>query len=158
MDRDLSKLIDEAIHMELHIGDLYLLFSNQFPEESDFWGKLAKEEENHATLLCTLKQMGDADVEIPKGLLPDTIEELIKSNLEIQKAYEAFEKKPDRTRAFQFALRIENCAGEMHYNTFMTVAPPSPLTDIFRKLNGDDVDHASRINEYMLKHRIPKED
>ena len=155
MDTEFRKLIDEAIHMELNIGELYLLFYRQFPDESQFWWELVIEEENHAALLKTVKQMGSADVDIPRDMLPEGLEELIKSNLVIQKAYEDFKNNPDRDRAFRFAYRIETSAGELHYNAFMKNAPDSTVTDIFKRLNGDDVDHAERIRQYMIKHQIP---
>jgi len=155
MDTEFRKLIDEAIHMELNIGELYLLFYRQFPDESQFWWELAIEEENHAALLKTVKQMGSADVDIPGELLPEELGELIKSNLVIRKAYKDFKNNPDRDRAFRFAYRIETSAGELHYNAFMKNAPESPVSDIFKRLNGDDVDHAERIRQYMIKYRIP---
>ena len=114
MDTEFRKLIDEAIHMELNIGELYLLFYRQFPDDSQFCWKLAMEEENHAALLKTMKKMGSVDVDIPRDMLPEGLEELIKSNLLIQKAYEDFKNNPDRDRAFRFAYRIETSAGEWH--------------------------------------------
>lgn len=157
-DPEFTALIDEAIRMELNIGELYLLFYSQRKDDSQFWWTLAIEEENHAALLKTVKQMEHMNVDIPLEFLPAKLEELEKSNQEVLSAYDEFKTHPDRTRAFQFAFRIENSAGELHYNTFMVNASDSSVAGVFKKLNGMDVDHAARIREYMLKNRIPEED
>ncbi|MEN8156156.1 MAG: rubrerythrin family protein [Bacteroidota bacterium] len=158
MNSAFNKLIDEAIHLELKVSDLYLLFYRQFPDESQFWWELSNEEENHAALLKTIKLMGDVDIDIPKELFPKGIEDLIKANLDIQAAYEDFEKHPDRTKAFQFAYRLETSAGEMHFNAFMTNTPGSAVSNVFKSLNGDDIDHAERIRKFMINHQIPLEE
>jgi hypothetical protein len=153
---DFEKLIDEAIRLELYVGELYLLFYRLFPEDATFWWQIAIEEENHAALLKTVKQMDSIHVDLPKDLLPAGIEELRNSNRLILQALEDFEERPDRNRAFHLAHRIENSAGELHYNLFMKEAPPSTVTDMFKRLNGHDVDHAQRIIQYMAENNIPQ--
>ncbi len=155
---EFTALIDEAIRLELNVGKLYLLFYRQFEGDSQFWWKLALEEENHAALLKTVKQMGAMNVDIPGELLPEGMEELVESNQEISAAYDDFENHPERNKAFQFALKIENSAGELHYNAFMVNTTDSPAGAIFKKLNGMDMDHAERVRQYMLQNRIPLED
>ncbi|MFH0757715.1 MAG: rubrerythrin family protein [Bacteroidota bacterium] len=157
-DPEFKALIDESIRLELNVGKLYLLFYEQFKGDSQFWWKLTLEEENHAALLKTVKQMGSLNVDIPGNLLPERLEELVKSNQEISAAYNGFQNHPDRTRAFQFALKIENSAGEIHYNAFMVNKTDSNVGDLFKKLNRMDVDHAERIRQYMLDHGIPLKD
>ena len=148
-------LIEEAIQLELHIGELYLLFHRLFPKDSEFWWKLALEEENHAALLKTVKQMNSVQVHIPGNLLPENIEVLRKSIRLVNEMKGVFEKDPDRNRAFQFSYKVETSAGELHYNSFMKHAPDSPVSMVFKRLNGDDVDHAERIRAYMEAQRIP---
>ncbi len=88
-------------------------------------------------------------VEIPDGILPPGVAELKESNQMILKAMEDFKKKPNRSWAFELAHKIELSAGESHYDNFMRNAPKSRITEVFRKLNGDDVDHARRIRKYV---------
>lgn len=156
MKNAFKNLIDEAIQLELNVGELYLLFYRLFPEDSEFWWEIAIEEENHAALLKTVKQMDAIEVTVPSGLLPGNLEEIKKTNLMIRKAMRDFEDQPDRAGAFRLAYKIENSAGEIHYNAFMKHAPDSRITGVFRKLNGDDVDHAERIRFYMGQHQIPQ--
>ncbi len=154
MSQNFNLLIQQAIQLELNVGELYLLFHRLLPEDSEFWWELAIEEENHAALLKTAELMKNAQVDIPEDLLPPGISDLMKSNQMIIQAREEFKKKPDRIRAFQLALEIEISAGESHYDKFMQGASDSPITKIFKKLNRDDVDHAERIRQYMLEHQI----
>lgn len=144
-----QQLIDEAIRLELNIGELYLLFHELFPEDARFWWELAIEEENHAALLKTVKQMASVNIPIPEELLPGTIEELMNSNNLVAKMKESFQENPDRIKALRFAYQVEKSAGELHYNSFMTHASDSRITRMFKKLNGSDLDHAERIKNYM---------
>jgi len=155
MSRTFELLIQQAILLELNVGQLYLLFHRFLPDDGEFWWEIAIEEENHAALLKTVKQMMNSRVDIPEDLLPSGIDELKNSNQMIIQAMEDFKKVPDRTRAFQLALEIEISAGESHYDRFMQSAPNSRISNIFKKLNGDDVNHAERIRQYMLENQIP---
>jgi hypothetical protein len=157
MDDEFLKLIEEAIRLELNIAELYMLFYRQFDQDAEFWWKLVIEEENHAALLKTVKQMELTNVDTPRELFPEGVGELEMSNQEIREAIMKFEKEPDRERSFQFAYIIETSAGEMHFNAFMKNAPESRLTKIFKKLNGADLDHADRIKNYMASANIPFE-
>lgn len=148
MSQNFGLLIREAIQLELNVAKLYLLFHDLFPEDGAFWWQLVIEEENHAALLKTVEQMEATRVEIPDGILPPGVLELQESNQMILKAMVDFEKQPDRAWAFELAHKIELSAGESHYDNFMRNAPESRITDVFKRLNGDDVDHARRIQKY----------
>lgn len=152
MYQNFDQLIKEAIQLELNVARLYLLFHQLLPEDSTFWWELVIEEENHAALLKTVEQMETSMVDIPEGILPNGLAELQEANQMILKAREDFEKQPDRAKAFQLAYKIEIAAGESHYNNFMKNAPESRLTEIFRILNRDDLDHARRILKYKEEH------
>ena len=152
---NLDSLLLEAIRLELLVGELYLLFHRQHPEDERFWWELALEEENHAALLKTVRQMSDVQVSIPSDLLPENLKLLKESCAMVQAYITSFQKTPDRDRSFQTALSIENSAGELHYNSFMKEAPDLEVSKVFKKLNGSDLDHAERIREYMKKNQIP---
>jgi len=152
MYQNFGPLINEAIQVELNVARLYLLFHKLLPEDATFWWGLAIEEENHAALLRTIEQMDASQVEIPDGIMPNTLAELQKANQMILKAMEDFERQPERVYAFQLAHKIELSAGESHYNNFMNNAAESRIVEIFRTLNRDDLNHARRIQEYKKEH------
>lgn len=154
MDATFEKLIDEAILVELNIAELYQLLHRIFPQDSEFWWKLVLEEQNHASLLKTVKKMNDVNVIIPEDLLPVSIQELKKTNRLIRQYKEELEARPNRARAFQLAYELENSAGELHYDSFMRGDSSSIPGKLFKKLNGDDIDHARRIRQYMEEQGI----
>ena len=156
MNDEFSLLIEEAIKLELYVSELYLVFYRKFPDDAEFWWQLAIEEQNHAALLKTVRQMNHTHLKIPEDIVPASLAELADSNKMLQDAIEEFEAHPDRTRAFQVAFKIEHSAGELHYDSFMKYATESRLTTVFRKLNGDDINHAGRIQQYMINHNIPQ--
>ena len=154
MNQHFGQLVREAIQLELNVARLYMLFHRLFPEDAEFWWSLVIEEQNHAALLKTVEKMDASRVEIPEGILPPGLAELQESNQMITKEMDAFKTQPNRAWAFNLAHKIETSAGESHYDNFMRNAPKSRITEVFRKLNGDDVDHARRIREYMVRNHI----
>jgi hypothetical protein len=87
-------------------------------------------------------------------MLPAQFEELKAVNRMLQRSMEEMDSSPDRIRAFHLAYTIENAAGEKHYDTFMKQGTQSPVSEVFRKLNGEDIDHAARIVQYMKQNQI----
>lgn len=49
-----EEILNRLIHQEILLSRLYALFSGQFPQYSELWGKLSQEEERHAKLLKKL--------------------------------------------------------------------------------------------------------
>ncbi len=154
MKEDLEKIIDEAIQLEMNVAELYQLFHELFPEDAQFWKQLSSEEEHHATLLRTVKLMEASDLLFSLEALPGGWEELNKTNQKIGQAIEDFRQNPDRHQAFHLAFELENSAGELHYNIFMKSKYNKRGAAVFRDLNGDDMDHASRIEKYMKQNHI----
>jgi ferritin len=148
-------LIEEAIDLELNVSALYALFYRQYKEDADFWWNLVIEEQNHAALLKTVLQMTHSNVDIPKEILPEGIQELKNSNAKLVLLFKEFEDKPDRIMAFQKAYEVEHLAGELHFDAFMSQESDSRITDVFKKLNGEDKNHAERIRTYMTENNIP---
>ena len=61
---------------------------------------------------------------------------------------------PSREDAFNLALKLAQSAGEIHFQQFMEKSSGSKLDLIFKRLNGDDKDHAMRILSYMKDYGI----
>jgi len=51
-----EKIIQQMVTQEKLLSRLYTLFAQQFPNHAEFWGKLSKEEENHAKLIEKLRE------------------------------------------------------------------------------------------------------
>lgn len=149
MISDIEKYINQAIELELNISDLYLLFYSLFPRDSNFWWTLSIEEKNHAALLKNLKQLYEVSHKIPDEINPQNIEEIESINKEIKSNFLAFKEHPVRNKAFEYALMLEQSAGEAHYQKFAENENLPPVFEVFRQLNMDDKNHATRIRNYM---------
>lgn len=154
MANDLDKYINEAIELELNVSDLYLLFYNLFPEDSNFWWSLTIEEKNHAALLKNLKDLYHIFHEIPNEILLGDYKDLENANRDIRESIDSFRSNPSRKKAFEYAIHIEESAGEAHFQAFAeSTTLPEPF-ETFRQLNMDDKNHSNRIRNYMQQNNI----
>ncbi len=151
MGEIVRQFLIESIALELNIGDLYQQFSAKYEQDYDFWWKLSIEEMNHAALIESIN-----DIFLTEDFLPaDKIElqtiKLRKMNYFIHENIEKFRTdNPLRADAFKLAIEIENSIGESHFELFMTSKPNSEVVKIMQKLNGDDINHASRMTKYIF--------
>ena len=157
MNENLRQLIDEAIKLELNVADIYLSFHYRFPEDAGFWWKIAIEEKNHAALLRNGKQFFlDAGM-FPDELVDTSLEALVGVNNELERILqqEKGDDPPSREAALNLAIKLEELAGEIHFQNAMQQAQhPSEAIKLFQNLNEDDKDHADRIRNYMRQHGI----
>ena len=150
MNEYIKQFLEESIALELYIGDLYQQFSVKFTEASDFWWKLSIEELNHAALIESINDVFLSENLINSDSIENQINELKEMNLQIKQHLDVFRQgTPQRDTAFQIAFEIENSIGEYHFELFMTAQPDSTMMKIMQKLNGDDVNHANRLKQYM---------
>lgn len=150
MNNNLSQLIDEAIKLELNVAALYMSFHHTFPEDSSFWWDLTLEEKNHAALLKSGRQHFIQHGLFPSQIVNTKLEVLVQANNELERLLEEHkETPPSRESAFNLAIKLEESAGEVHFQRAMEKEPDSPAMELFARLNKDDKDHARRIREYM---------
>jgi hypothetical protein len=155
MDQAIKLFLKESVEMELNVGEVYQIFSVKFPGDYDFWWKISMEEMNHAALIESIN-----DIFLTEGILmPEEIEKqaevLRKLNLIVKERIERYKLvSPTRAEAFNYGFELENSVGEFHFQFFMTSESNSQMTKIFQKLNGDDVNHAKRIDDYLKANNI----
>ena len=157
MKEEYRQVIEESIKIELQVAELYLLFYSYLPQDKEFWWKIALEEKNHAALIRSLGDLSEYLTEFPKNLFPSSVIELEKTNTVLSSLIEKFAAEPpDRETAFNTAIKIEESAGELHYQGFMENEKNSSMkvSEIFRQLNREDKNHSIRIRAYMLKNDI----
>ena len=155
MNKELSHLFDEAIQLELNVAELYKIFCTALPRDSFFWKELSMEEENHADLLQSGKDRFEPLGKFPIEMMSPSIQELKSVNSEIQDIIKKYQDTiPSREDAFNIALKLEQSAGELHFQQFMEKESESELDRIFQRLNRDDKDHAEKLREYMNSHDI----
>ena len=155
MDTITEKFIDEAIKLEINMYKIYTLFQELFPEDSDFWKKLASEEINHAETIRKIKPFICLDKEMSNKFDSEYMESIQNENEKMQKIIDEFEKDSTRSNAFKIALELENNAIEIHYQTYLVNAKKdSYVANVFKGLTGDDKNHAQRVQNYITKSNI----
>ena len=156
MSDDLQQLIEEATRMEIDVAKIYLGFHHRFHEDADFWWKLAIEEEDHAALLLSGKQYFLDVGMFPPELVDNSLATLKNLNRELECIIRYEEESPlSRVAAFNLAIKLEESAGEVHFQHAMhETEHPSEALKLFQSLNEADVDHADRIRNYMRQKGI----
>ena len=156
MDKELSRILDESIQLELNVADLYLSFCHAFAEDKDFWSHLAEEEENHAALLRSGKLESLDEGHFPAKILTTNLDALSKVNKEIKELLKEHKQKPPSSRAsaFEIAIEVEESTGEIDFSCFMEQQADSPALKLFRRVDSEDRDHARRIRNYMREKGI----
>lgn len=155
-NKDLRPLIEEAIKLELGMARLYLLCHHVFPEDAGFWWKIAIEEEHHAALLRSGEQYFLDAGEFPVELVGSSLAALANFNGEIESIFrQGSDALPSREFVFNLALKLEESAGEVHFqNAMHETDHPSEAIKLFQSLNEGDKDHAERIRKYMRQNGI----
>ncbi len=156
MIEDLNQLIEEAIKLELNVAKIYLSFHHRFPEDASFWWKMALEEKNHAALLKDWKQHFLYAGMFPRELTGESLEILVNMNSTLKGILrQEKEAPPSRAVAFNLALKLEESAGEVHFqNAKKKTGHLSEALKLFQSLNDADKKHADRIRSYMNKNGI----
>lgn len=151
MSENIRQLIEAAIRLELNVAKVYLNFHHAFPEDAGFWWKIAIEEEHHAALLRSGEQYFlDAGM-FPSELVDTSLATLARLNGEMESLLvQENETHQSREFAFNLAIKLEESAGEVHFQHAMhETGQPSEAIKLFQSLNEDDKNHADRIRSYM---------
>lgn len=155
MDHAIRLYLKESVEMELNVGDVYQLFSAKFPQDYEFWWKISIEEMNHAALIESINDVFLTESVLPSDSIEKQTEDLRKMNHSVRGRIERYKLvPPTRLEAFKYGFELENSIGEYHFEYFMTTSTPSQMMKIFQKLNGDDINHAMRIDNYMKNNNI----
>ena len=156
MNSHYQEIIEESIRLELNVAALYMVFFEQLPADSDFWWKLVIEEKNHASLLKSIRDIFMDVTGIPEDIFAESVEDVRKANSAVEELTENYRKsRPTREEAFNAALSLEETAGEIHFQGFMSGDANDSISRVFKQLNGEDRDHAHRLREYMEIYGIP---
>ncbi len=156
MDKELARILDESIQLELNVADLYLSFCHAFAEDKDFWSRLAEEEGYHAAFLKSGKLESLDEGHFPAKILTTNLNALIKVNKEIKELVKEHKQKPPSSRAsaFEIAIKVEESTGEIDFSCFMRQQAESSALNLLHRVNSEDKDHARRIRNYMREKNI----
>jgi len=149
MAKNLDELLDISIELEMLMSELYFLYEKLFPEDRQFWWKMANEEVNHASLLESGRIYLDKGL-LPEEILFEDIDKLEMTRKRIQDLISAYKRTPPSYQeAYYEAVKLESSATELHFQLLMTGQSDSKIVKIFQELNGNDQDHSRRISELL---------
>ncbi len=138
---DIIRYFEESIKVENNLSELYLLFSQTYLEDREFWWTLSLEEKNHAALIESEKLFYKVHA-FPDELFSLDLDELIKLNGTLNSKIEHFKINQTRENAFKTALELENSALEHHYQEIVESNSNDRAVQLFKQLNRADKDHA----------------
>ncbi len=146
----LEELINESIKLELNASNLYELFSNLLPNDTEFWKQLSCEETGHAQQIQAIKNSFIQNGSFPPELMADAIEVLKLDNARIHALIEHTRANPPTPiMACEIALKLEQDSGESYYTQFTEKTPESEIEATFRKINKANMKHEQRIREHV---------
>lgn len=103
MGNEIIDILNESIKLELNVAELYMLFYEIFPEDSNFWWDLSLEEKNHASLLRSGLDFIKSSEMFPREFLAPAIDKLHEINTMIVGLIKEYrEEKPTKKRHFQY--------------------------------------------------------
>lgn len=141
----LSALLELSIDLELAVSDLYLLYSEHYHDDRDFWWRLALEEKNHAAVLKSGRLFLQVD-KLPQGSVSDNYAQLENVLGVLRERIERFKTSaPSMSDAYHYAHALECSAAEAHYQSFMGREPRNSTERAFQTLGREDRNHAQRI-------------
>ena len=145
-------VLDMLVANEQSIGQLYHEYSDVFPEFSDFWEKLAKEEYNHASWL------NEVSPKVVEGSLHIDERRFTKEAGESYRKYlegefeKARQKGISLLQALSVALNIEESLIESKYFEVLE-ADSTELRRIFSDLESATRDHMRRVRKVWSENR-----
>lgn len=114
-----------------------------------------REEKNHAALINSCSHAVAKAGNFLLEMLPPSAQSVHALNMKIAENIKKHKDNlPLREVAFNIALKIEQSAGESHFQEFMAKTPGAKIYKMFQRLNGEDKDHAIRLSSYMELHNI----
>jgi hypothetical protein len=148
-------ILDHYIALERNAARLYRHFRDAFPVDADFWWQLAQEEENHASLLRSLRDYFPPGNPTPATLLGASAEDLVGTAKIIDDFIVALDAGPfTRRSALERALRLETLPGELEFQQMLEAGGDGRVEKVLTRLCGEDRDHALRI-EARLRQLFP---
>ncbi len=151
----LIEAIELSICIEYNISAIYTFFHESFPEDSEFWWKLALEEKNHAALFESSIDIIKNIDQFPQDLIVHDISTLKTDNKKtLDLVYQYKSLPPNREQAFNTALELENTETELRYQKFMINHNNNQIERIFREINESDKNHTKRLLAYMEEHGV----
>ena len=151
MADELSERLKLCIAIEANIGEIYREFADMFPKARSLWGQLAREEENHASILAVGSRYANLG-KLPDYVLPDSLahmRETLGLVASVRAAAQA--KSISINEALEMSLTLEETLEESHLPDMMTRETQSEVVSRLQRLLKDTRSHIVKIKDYMKR-------
>jgi rubrerythrin len=151
MRNELSERLRICIAIEAGIGEIYDDFAKMFPGASDLWGELAREEENHASILAIGNRYANLG-KLPAIVVPDSLTHMRDTLgfVDIVKAT-VQSRNVSIDEALEMSLKLEQTLEEGHLPDVMTHETDSEVVARLQRLLADTRSHIVKIKDYMKR-------
>jgi len=140
----------QLIAIEEGMERLYRLFCSKFPEHREFFSQLADEEQRHAGVLKELLTLPAQEIAQAINLISRRVDEFEQVNQLLAREHRGFEELPKTViEGLELAFKLEESAGELHYQFVVTTEVKNRALEKIRGLTGADRDHAQRVRSYL---------
>jgi len=129
-------MLEESVKFELEAYKIYGIFKESNKTDSEFWGIIAEEELDHASLLKKCISLHSDNTEILDIISTVDIEIIADARKNAERYITEFQNNPTPQKAWELAIKIENSIVESAYQKFMDSMPDSKLRELFQLLNG----------------------
>ncbi|MBI5074365.1 MAG: hypothetical protein HZB62_04255 [Nitrospirae bacterium] len=151
MQDNLPGELKACIDMETLCCRIYKKYATLFPETAVFWEDLAREEEQHISVLIIARGFfrdGKVAADLKASLLPDMKEALFLAAT----IYSRITEGPVTIReALSAALHLEETVLESFLTKTLPATSDSPLLMSLQKLVSETRSHADRVREMIYR-------
>jgi len=147
-----SEVFNLLIDFESAISEIYMEFSRMFPDDKEFWWRIALEEKNHAAIIQSGRDVFNAMGLFPAELTSLSIDYLKQALAEKEALLSDVKEQPQnlsRKKAVALAIKIEERDIENIFQELMKVHPELKSIKVFQTLNKETCDHAVRLLRYL---------
>jgi len=138
------KIAENLQKYELGLSHLYNGFAKAFPEHKEFWTKLSVEEDTHAFMLRSFKEMVEnGDLELPpRRFSLEAIDNNLRKLSSLQDLF--LRSGISLKEALEWALEIES--GILEHQTFLSVeGDPPEMKRVLDVISADTRRHSQEL-------------
>ena len=143
-----NEMIELLTKNEELIAELYIAYSEKFPDYRDFWREIAEEEKEHSRWMRSLQSFTDDILSFNEGRIKPELMRISLTYLE-KKIKEAATEDMTIADALTIALELETNMIERNYFKLFH-GDSEELISIFQDLESDTQNHTNRVRNTLV--------
>ena len=144
-------MIELLAQNEELIAELYIAYSEKFPDYRNFWSEIAEEEKKHSRWMRSLQAYTDDILSFDEGRIKPELMQISLTYLE-NKLKQAETEKMTIADALTIALELETNMIERNYFKLFS-GDSDEVKSIFQNLESDTQQHTNRVRNTLVSLR-----